>query len=277
MTSAEGRAAPAPDEAARTATPTPAATQAMLPILGPRPTGDGVATVEGEVARVTFENEETGFRVLRVNVEGRLLPEVWVGVFPATAPGTRVRATGRYERDARHGEQLRVETLLAVAPTTIEGIERYLGSGMVHGIGPVYAKRIVEAFGEKTLEVLDRAPERLAEVAGLGARRAEAVARAWEKQRAIGAIMVFLQGHGITPSLAARIHKRFGARAMEVVSRHPYRLALDVWGVGFKTADKIAQAQGIPHDSPERASRRACSIRSRWPQKKATAFCLSRT
>ncbi|MFO0758034.1 MAG: ATP-dependent RecD-like DNA helicase [Byssovorax sp.] len=222
--------------------------------FGPKPVAAGaVTTVEGEVLRVTFENEETGFRVLRVTVNGKEQPEVWVGVIPATPPGTRVRATGRYERDPRHGEQLKVDTLLTMAPSTVAGIERYLGSGMVPGVGPAYAKRIVEAFGEETLKILDQAPERLAEVPGLGSKRVEAVQKAWEKHRAVGAIMIFLQGHGVSPGLAARIFKRFGPKAIEIVSRSPYRLALDVWGVGFLTADRIAQSIGVGADAPERA------------------------
>jgi exodeoxyribonuclease V alpha subunit len=218
----------------------------------PSPAAAGPVTVDGEVVRVTFENEETGFRVLRVAVEGRGEPEPWVGVFPPATPGMRVRATGRYERDPKHGPQLKVETLITVAPSTIDGLGKYLGSGMVPGIGPAFAKRIVEAFGMDTLEVLDRAPERLAEVPGLGPKRAEAVAKAWAERRAVGAIMVFLQGHQVSPSLAARIYKRFGAQAIEIVSRDPYRLALEVWGVGFKTADRIAQSIGISPDAPRR-------------------------
>jgi exodeoxyribonuclease V alpha subunit len=210
-------------------------------------------TVDGEVARVAFENPETGFRVLRVSVEGRREEETWVGVVPSAAPGSRVRATGKYERDPKHGYQLRAETLLAVAPTTIEGVEKYLGSGMAKGVGPAWAKRIVETFGLESLEVLDRAPDRLAEVPGLGARRAEALAKAWAAHRAVSAIMIFLQAHGASPGLAARIHKRFGPRAIEIVSRAPYRLALDVWGVGFKTADGIARSLGVGEDAPERA------------------------
>jgi exodeoxyribonuclease V alpha subunit len=210
-------------------------------------------TVEGEVARVTYENDETGFRVLRVTVEGQQQPETWVGIFRAVPPGTRVRATGRYERDPRHGEQLKVETLLTIAPQTLDGLSRYLGSGMVPGIGPAFAKRIVETFGMEALEVLDRAPERLVEVPGLGPKRADAVAKAWERQRAVGAIMIFLQQHGVSPALAAKIYKRFGARAIDEVSQHPYRLALDVWGIGFKTADRIARSIGVGADAPERA------------------------
>ncbi|WP_438039986.1 SF1B family DNA helicase RecD2 [Sorangium sp. So ce128] len=215
--------------------------------------GNGAATVEGEVVRVTYESESSGFRVLRVEVTPGAPPEVWVGVLPPVGPGTRVRATGRYERDPKHGEQLKVETLLPIAPATLDGLERYLGSGMVQGIGPAYAKRIVEAFGAETLEILDRSPERLAEVPGLGQRRAQAVAKAWAAQRAIGAIMIFLQAHGASPALASRIYKRFGPHAIDIVSRSPYRLALDVWGIGFKTADRIARSIGVRADSPERA------------------------
>ncbi|WP_231511322.1 SF1B family DNA helicase RecD2 [Chondromyces apiculatus] len=215
--------------------------------------GDGPVTLEGEVLRITFENEETGFRVVRVVVDPGQPPEVWVGVMPPAPPGTRVRATGKYERDSKHGEQLRVETLLPIAPTTIQGLERYLGSGMVPGIGPAFAQRIVAVFGAETLEVLDRSPERLSEVPGIGVKRIQAVAKAWAEHRAVGAIMIFLQAHGASPSLASRIYKRFGPKAIEVVSRAPYRLALDVWGVGFKTADRLARSIGFREDSPERA------------------------
>jgi exodeoxyribonuclease V alpha subunit len=217
------------------------------------PAAEGPATLEGEVVRVTYENEDTGFRVLKVAVEGREAPEPWIGRFPSVSPGRRVRATGRYERDPRHGAQFRVETLLELAPSTLEGLEKYLGSGMVSGIGPAYAKRIVEAFGEETLRVLDQEPERLGEVPGLGARRAEALAQAWSEKRHVREIMIFLQQHGITAALAMRIFKRFGTSAIDVVRRSPYRLALDVWGVGFKTADQIARSVGVAPDAPERA------------------------
>ena len=209
--------------------------------------------LEGEVVRVTYENDETGFRVLRVAVAGKSLPETVVGVFPAAPAGMRIRATGKRVEDARHGEQFRAETLLTLQPSTLDGIERYLGSGLVPGVGPAFAKRIVKAFGEQTLAVLDRSPERLTEVSGLGKRRVASVAEAWGKHREISAIMVFLQAHGASPTLATRIYKRFGAKAMNVVSTSPYRLALDVWGVGFKTADTIARSIGVAVDAPERA------------------------
>jgi exodeoxyribonuclease V alpha subunit len=209
-------------------------------------------TLEGEVVRVGYENDETGFRVLRVLVDGGAEHSL-VGVMPPSPPGTRVRATGRIEVDARHGAQLRVETLIAVAPATLAGLERFLGSGLAHGVGPIYAKRIVDCFGEETLDVLDQHPERLREVPGLGPKRAEQLEKAWEAHRAVGAIMIFLQSHGASPALAARIYKRFGPKAVPIVSASPYRLALDVWGVGFKTADRIARSLGIATDAPERA------------------------
>jgi exodeoxyribonuclease V alpha subunit len=222
--------------------------------LFPKPASPtGAVTVEGGVARVTFENDETGFRVLKVDVEGKSAPETWVGVFPPAPGGTRVRATGRYERDNKHGEQLRVDTLLVVAPGTLDGIVKFLGSGMIKGVGSRYARRIVDTFGLETLDVLDKNPERLAEVNGLGDKRARVVAKAWEEHRVVGAIMIFLQSHGATPALATRIYKRFGPRAMDIVTRSPYRLALDVWGVGFKTADRIARSLGVSADAPERA------------------------
>lgn len=231
--------------------------QATLLSTNPNPSPpvsrDQMTTLEGEVVRVTYESESSGFRVLRVAVPGRAEHEVVVGVFPPAGPGTHVRATGRYKRDNKHGDQFQVETLLVVAPSTLDGLERYLGSGMIQGIGPAFAKRIVEVFAEQTLEVLDRDPERLRDVPGLGGRRAEAVAKAWSAHRAVGAIMIFLQAHGASPALATRIYKRFGATAIDTVSRSPYRLALDVWGVGFKTADRIARSIGVGADAPERA------------------------
>lgn len=227
--------------------------QRSLPLGPATPPPAGVETLEGEVVRATYENPETSFRVLKVQVDGKRQLDTFVGVFPGAPPGTRVRATGRRTTDPKYGDQLRVDTLLAVEPTTLAGLERYLASGVIPGIGAAYAKRIVDAFGERTLEVLDREPERLRDVAGIGARRVDAVARAWAAHRAVHAIMIFLQAHGASPSLATRIHKRFGAAAIDIVSRHPYRLALDVWGVGFKTADRIARSLGVGLDAPERA------------------------
>jgi len=213
---------------------------------------DVVVQIEGEVTRITFQSAESGFRVVKVAVEGRAEPLAVVGTFPALAVGSRVRLRGTLVQDKRHGEQLRAESVTEIAPSTLAGVEKYLGSGAIRGIGEGFAKRIVAAFGLETLRVLDEQPGRLSEVEGLGRKRAEAIGAAWHEQRALRDVMVFLQAHGASPALAIRIFKRYGPRAIHVVSRDPYRLAIDVWGIGFKTADRIAEGLGIAKDSPER-------------------------
>jgi len=213
-------------------------------------------TLTGQVERVTFENEETSFRVIRIgSLEGsdREGPVVVVGTFQAVGPGSRVRVTGQFVRDPRHGDQFRAETLVPMEPATLVGLEKYLGSGLIPGIGPGFAKRIVEQFGMEALDVLDRHPERLGEVPGLGARRVQEITKSWAQQRAIADVMVLLQTHGASPALAARIFKRYGDKSAAIVQKSPYRLALEVHGVGFKTADRIARSLGIAGDHPERA------------------------
>lgn len=214
-------------------------------------------TLTGEVERVTFENEETSFRVIRLgSVEG-LSPSpgqlAVVGTFQAVGPGTRVRVTGELVTDPKHGRQLRVESLVPVAPSTLVGLERYLGSGLIKGVGPKLAARIVKKFGMDALSVLDTDPRRLAEVPGIGAQRAQDVQEAWTAQHGISNVMVLLQTHGASPALAVRIYRRYGARAAAMLQQHPYRLALEVAGIGFKTADRLAQSLGIAGDHPERA------------------------
>ncbi|HEY3498057.1 MAG TPA: ATP-dependent RecD-like DNA helicase [Polyangiaceae bacterium] len=213
-------------------------------------------TLSAEVERVTYENEETGFRVIRVgSLEGegaRPGPMAVVGTFQAVGPGTRVRITGQYVVDARHGEQIRAEALVPIAPSTLEGLSRYLGSGLISGVGPAFAKRIVDTFGMDSLDVLDRQPERLREVSGIGGRRAEQIAKTWAAQRAMSGVMMLLQAHGASAQLAARIFKHYGDKAASIVERSPYRLALEVRGIGFKTADRLARSLGIAGDHPER-------------------------
>ena len=212
-------------------------------------------TLTGEVERVTYENEETSFRVIRIgSVEGeRRGPIAVVGTFQAVGPGTRVRVTGDIVNDPRHGEQLKAATLVPIAPSTLLGLEKYLGSGLVPGVGPGFAKRIVEKFGMDSLQVLDTDPDRLKQVPGIGQRRIVEIKKAWSEQRAVSSIMLLLQTHGASPALAARILERYGERAAAVLQRSPYRLALEVRGVGFKTADRIARSLGISGDHPERA------------------------
>jgi len=208
--------------------------------------------IEGVVERITFESAESSFRVLKVAVKGRVDRLAVVGTFPPMALGARVRVRGQIEQDQKHGEQLRVESLIELAPDTLAGLERYLASGLIKGVGPKIAQRIVTAFGLDALRVLDEQPERLRDVEGLGEKRRTALQKAWREQRALRDVMVFLQAHGASPALATRIVRRYGPSAMSTVSRDPYRLALDVRGVGFKTADRIASTLGVAPDSPER-------------------------
>lgn len=238
-------------------TPKPGSTgptqTALFSAKSSAPSPDGMVTLEGDVVPITYENEQSGFRVVRVALEGRDTLAVWVGRMQPVSPGMRVRATGKIETDPRHGEQFRVTTLIELAPSTLQGLEKYLGSGMVSGIGPALAKRIVDTFGLQALRVLDESPERLTEVSGLGRKKAQTLSNVWASQKAVRDIMIFMQEHGVSPAIAMRIYKRFGASAIDVVKRSPYRLALDVWGVGFKTADQIAQVVGVSPDAPERA------------------------
>jgi exodeoxyribonuclease V alpha subunit len=212
----------------------------------------GECVLEGLIERITFENETSSFRVLKVanDADGRRVPVV--GKMQRVTVGTRVRVTGTWETDVRHGAQVRADTVLVLEPDTQEGIERYLGSGLIPGIGPGFARRIVERFGDRALDVMDREPHRLAEVPGLGSRRIASVVAAWQQQRALRDVMVFLQGHGVSAALATRVFRRYGAESIRVVSDDPFRLAVDVWGIGFQKADQIARALGIEREAPGR-------------------------
>jgi exodeoxyribonuclease V alpha subunit len=215
-----------------------------------------VTTILGQVERLTFENEETGFRVVRLGKVSGLEAKsrtVLVGVMPAIGVGTMVRVSGRLEDDPRHGERFKVESLVVLEPDTIEGLEKYLSSGAISGVGPVYAKRIVQYFGLGTLAVLDNEPHRLAEVPGLGKGRVEKIRTSWVEHSQMSNVLLALSSHGASPALAARIVEAFGAKSAEVLQNNPYRLAIVIPGVGFKTADRLAQAGGIPAEHPERA------------------------
>jgi exodeoxyribonuclease V alpha subunit len=208
--------------------------------------------VEGEVQRVTFETKESSFRVIKLAVAGKSEKLAVVGSFQRVAVGARIRVRGTMVTDRKHGEQLQAVSVTEILPTTLEGVERYLGSGIVPGIGEKLARRIVSKFGVDTLRVLEEQPQRLGEIAGLGQKRAAAVAKAWGEQQGLRDAMVFLQGHDVSAALATRIWKRFGASTIDVVTRNPYALALEVWGIGFLTADRLAVALGLSKDSPER-------------------------
>jgi exodeoxyribonuclease V alpha subunit len=210
------------------------------------------ATLEAVLERITYANQETGYTVARVatNRSSDLLTVV--GPLLGAQPGESLRLQGRWTSHPQYGRQFQVEAYTTVLPATIQGIRRYLGSGLIKGIGPKMAERIVAHFGPATLEVIEQTPARLVEVPGLGPKRTAMITAAWEEQKAIKEVMVFLQGVGVSTSLAVRIYKTYRDEAIEVVRREPYRLAADVWGIGFKTADQIARSLGIPHDSPQR-------------------------
>ncbi|MFE8937102.1 ATP-dependent RecD-like DNA helicase [Streptomyces sp. NPDC007872] len=215
--------------------------------------GRGPAVVEGVLERITYANEETGYTVARVDTgrgAGDLLTVV--GALLGAQPGESLRMEGRWGSHPQYGKQFTVENYTTVLPATIQGIRRYLGSGLVKGIGPVFADRITRHFGLDTLDILEDAPGRLIEVPGLGPKRTRNITAAWEEQKAIKEVMVFLQEVGVSTSIAVRIYKQYGDASISVVRNRPYRLASDVWGIGFLTADRIAQSVGIPHDSPDR-------------------------
>ncbi|MCZ2096217.1 MAG: ATP-dependent RecD-like DNA helicase [Anaerolineae bacterium] len=213
-------------------------------------------TLSGSVERVTYYNDETNYCVLRLRpAQLRLGSEelvTVVGTMPEVQPGESLRLEGEWTAHPRFGRQFKAETVTQVRPTTVEAIRRYLGSGLVKGIGPVTARRIVDYFGLDTLDVLDRTPGRLLDVPGVGKHRAGLIARAWVEQRQIKDVMLFLQGHGVSAGLAVKIYKQYGDQSIALVSRDPYRLARDIFGIGFRTADKIARDLGLPPDSPGR-------------------------
>jgi exodeoxyribonuclease V alpha subunit len=216
-------------------------------------TNNPTEQLAGSVERVTFHSEETGFCVLRVKVRGHRDLETVVGTAPAITPGEYVDCEGWWVTDRTYGLQFKTVQLRVVPPTTLEGIEKYLGSGMVKGIGPHFATKLVRAFGEQVFDVIEQTPERLTELDGIGPKRKQRVVDAWAAQKVMREIMVFLHSHGVGTARAVRIYKTYGDNAIAQVRANPYRLALDIHGMGFKTADVLAQRLGIPRDAVIRA------------------------
>jgi len=209
--------------------------------------------LQGSIERVTFHSEATGFCVLRVKVKGQRDLLTVIGNAPTITAGEYIECQGVWANDKKHGLQFKAEVLKAVQPTTLEGIKKYLGSGMVKGIGPFFAKKLVEAFGEAVFDVIEKMPERLLDLEGIGEKRKAQVVDAWSDQKAIRNIMVFLHGHGLGTQRAVRIYKTYGDDAIRLVEENPYRLAEDIHGIGFKTADALAEKLGIAHDALIRA------------------------
>ena len=209
--------------------------------------------LRGEVERLVYSSEESGFTICRLVVPGRRDLVTVAGTMPGIQPGERLHLRGRWINHPVHGYQFRADSYTSQLPASANAVRRYLASSLVKGIGPVLAGRLVDCFGDDTLQVIDEQPERLAEAPGVGPRRVESIKRAWEEQQEIRGVMLFLQGHGVSAAYSTRIYKTYGQDAVKIVQENPYRLAQDVRGIGFITADKIARQMGIDEHSPHRA------------------------
>ena len=209
--------------------------------------------LRGEVERLVYSSEESGFTICRLVVPGRGDLVTVAGTMPGIQPGERLHLQGRWINHPVHGYQFRADSYSSQLPASANAVRRYLASSLVKGIGPVLAGRLVDCFGDETLRVIDEQPERLTEAPGVGPRRLESIKRAWVEQQEIRGVMLFLQGHGVSAAYSTRIYKTYGQDAVKVVQENPYRLAQDVRGIGFITADKIARQMGIDEHSPHRA------------------------
>ena len=211
------------------------------------------STIQGQIERVTFYNEDTDFTIARLKASGYRDLITLVGTMMAPTPGQVVRVTGQWTNHPKFGEQFKMLRYTNLVPATTAAIEKYLGSGLIKGIGPVMAKRMVKAFGKDTLDIIEKEIDRVIEVEGIGEKRVEMIRRAWAEQKEIREVMLFLQGNGVSSGYAAKIYKQYGNQSIDVVKENPYRLAMDIFGIGFVTADKIAVNLGFTKDSEVRA------------------------
>ncbi|HEX9117763.1 MAG TPA: AAA family ATPase [Anaerolineae bacterium] len=210
--------------------------------------------LRGTIERITYHNEDNGYTVAQLTQENKGYTVTVIGNMLGIHVGESVELNGRWTAHPQYGRQFQAENVRTVLPATIAGLEKYLGSGLIKGVGPVTAKRIVRHFGLSTLEIIEEQPERLHEVLGVGRKRADIIKRAWVEQQKIKEVMLFLQSHNVTTGLAVKIYKQYGDDAIAVVESDPYRLARDIYGIGFITADKIARELGIAFDAPERVA-----------------------
>ena len=226
----------------------------MAKRLFPEDPAGAITEIRGILDRITFQNQENGYTVARLEdlTKEKELVTV-VGFLSGVPVGSTLSLTGSWIRDPRYGRQFKLQNYQIVKPNTINGMERYLGSGLIKGIGPAYAARIVDRFGLQTLDILESDPARLSEVPGLGKTRVERIKKAWLDQKEIHHIMIFLQGHGISATYAVKIFKTYGRKSLAVVKKNPYQLSEDIWGVGFRIADSIALSLGVPANDPRRA------------------------
>ncbi len=212
-----------------------------------------LAELRGQIERVTYTNEENGYTIARVKVYGRGELVTVVGTILRPVPGEIIRMKGEWANHPKYGEQFKIVHYKTLVPASVYGIEKYLGSGLIKGIGPVMAKRIVKRFGEDTLATIEGGIDRLSEVEGIGAKRIKMIKKAWEEQKEIREVMLFLQTHGVSSAYATKIFKQYGQLSIPVVKENPYRLATEIFGIGFVTADRIAEKMGFPRDSEQRA------------------------
>jgi len=209
-------------------------------------------SLSGIVERITYTNEENGFSVIKIRSGGFPDLVTVVGNMPVINVGSVINLKGEWKFDSKFGKQFKAQECWETIPATVAGIEKYLGSGLIKGIGPVYAKKIVKKFKENTIRIIEEETDRLIEVDGIGTKRIEMIKKAWQEQKEIKNVMLFLQGHGVSTSFAVKIYKTYGNESIELVQENPYRLADDIWGIGFKTADQIARKLGFVPDSYER-------------------------
>ena len=212
-----------------------------------------LAELQGQIERITFTNEENGFTIAKVKVPGRHDLVCVVGNLMAPMPGEIIKMQGEWTNHPKFGEQFKIVFYKSMVPATVAGIQKYLGSGLIKGIGPVMAKRIVKKFGKDTLDVIEGDLDKLSSVDGIGAKRLLMIKTAWADQKEIREVMIFLQSHGVSSGYATKIFKHYGNDAIQVVKENPYRLATDIFGIGFVTADKIAEKLGFAKDSELRA------------------------
>ncbi len=210
--------------------------------------------LKGAIERITYTNPENGYTVARFKADKYFGLVTVVGALADVHPGARLKLEGRWKSHPKYGDQFEIQRYIEEMPATVEGIKRYLGSGLIKGIGPKMAKRIAEKFGPYTLEVIENDIQRLAEVDGIGRKRVSMIAQAWESQKQIKEIMLFLQSHKVSTNLAVKIYKTYQDKAITIVKNDPYRLARDIYGIGFITADQIARNIGIAADAPQRVA-----------------------
>ncbi|MCP4671562.1 MAG: ATP-dependent RecD-like DNA helicase, partial [Desulfobacula sp.] len=211
-----------------------------------------MAQLKGHIERVTFSSEETGFSICKLKVKDQRKLVAIVGNMVNPNPGEFVEVQGKWIMHPKFGNQFQIHRYKTLVPATLSGIQKYLGSGLVKGIGPVMAKRIVKKFNIKSLDVIEKDIDRLNEVPGIGKKRIKMIKTAWDEQREVRSVMLFLQSHGVSPAYAAKIFKTYGQDAINIVKENPYRLARDIFGIGFITADDIAQKLGIKKNAPQR-------------------------